>query len=422
MSRLLDALKRIEDQQVPVPVVPPVPEPRPSASEQEISATTHQSTDTPEPAATDEADTSAPPVDGSAIAEQSAATNGTTCPIEASPIDACTVEESTLDFAETFSPIDGSQETVEIALGEIALGETTGIDVVTFDACAPQWHDNAPPPDSEPADQTAPSDDATTATPAATVDDNDPPDSLKSLVTDGPSDETPRVQETVAPAQEAIVAVQEATVGPSQVEDVAEPIATNQTDATQSEPFHKLAKNIVQRLSGNGPWVLAIVSAETDYENRPVLNTLAQTLSAHVDGDVLLVAEDLVADDLVAKDTNDGFRERGDSSAMPTLAWACSAEQPGWHRLSWSDIDALEVSGETVDFGQLRDELPSTVSLALLDAGTPGTRRAERCLSSCDGVYLVVRLGHTPRDAVRAARCWIAGCHCRLLGCIAQDN
>jgi Mrp family chromosome partitioning ATPase len=73
--------------------------------------------------------------------------------------------------------------------------------------------------------------------------------------------------------------------------------------------------------------------------------------------------------------------------------------------LDESDLDRSQI-----------DELRKAASLVLLDAPSLAHEETLPLLRCCDGVYLVVRLGHTARRAVADAARLLRASGCRLLG------
>ncbi len=71
--------------------------------------------------------------------------------------------------------------------------------------------------------------------------------------------------------------------------------------------------------------------------------------------------------------------------------------------------------------GTLVAELRNHYRLVLVDAASLRYPEAAPLAAWCDGAYLVVRLGSTPRRAVGEAAAAIQQCQGRLRGCIAVD-
>jgi len=65
------------------------------------------------------------------------------------------------------------------------------------------------------------------------------------------------------------------------------------------------------------------------------------------------------------------------------------------------------------------EELREGWSLVLLDMASLAHAEVAPLLGHCDGTYLVVRLGYTPRRAVTEAARVIRTVGGRLLGCVA---
>ncbi len=70
-------------------------------------------------------------------------------------------------------------------------------------------------------------------------------------------------------------------------------------------------------------------------------------------------------------------------------------------------------------FSELLENLRREYGLVLVDAASLSREESIPMVRYCEGVYLVVRLGHSTRRTVRESRKVIAEAGGNLLGCIA---
>ncbi|MCE5268665.1 MAG: hypothetical protein LLG00_12345 [Planctomycetaceae bacterium] len=175
----------------------------------------------------------------------------------------------------------------------------------------------------------------------------------------------------------------------------------------------ELAEAIRWRLSGDRSSVVAITSPATADGKTSLVLGLARELAPRVPRGVLVVDADPLDAGLTARlrPTVEGAHELGEggTTIWPTDIQGLSvlpivrSEHVSlrWHSPSW--------------IADLRDRWP----LVLLDCPSLEHAETSLMLRECDGVYLVVRLGHTSRRAVVEASEVIHACGGRLLGCIA---
>jgi Mrp family chromosome partitioning ATPase len=169
----------------------------------------------------------------------------------------------------------------------------------------------------------------------------------------------------------------------------------------------KLAEAITRRLAAGRASVVAITSPGDGDGKTRVMTVLAPELARRISGGVLAVDADFRNADLTSLLTLAASRTpEGVSLVYPTDLPGLSVlpRPPG---LQWRYLDAAWVE-------QVREDWP----LAILDLASLEHPETNALLRHCDGVCLVVRLGHTARRAVGEAGRVIAANGGRLWGSI----
>jgi Mrp family chromosome partitioning ATPase len=188
-------------------------------------------------------------------------------------------------------------------------------------------------------------------------------------------------------------------------------------DAEKNTACAKMADAIVRQLSGgqdepSRAWarhqVVAWTSTGDGDGKTDLLLLLAPRLAERIAGGVLAVDADPSQSDLTKRlDV-----PRGSNVSRPALIYPTNVDR-------LSVLPALRgVRSRTFDPSWI-DELREAWPLTILDMNSLAAEEAATLANCCDAVYLVVRLGFTPRrDLSKAVRAVRRGGG-RLLGCLA---
>jgi Mrp family chromosome partitioning ATPase len=165
--------------------------------------------------------------------------------------------------------------------------------------------------------------------------------------------------------------------------------------------------------------VIAITSpGDGDGKTSTVL-TLAPYLAKRIAGGTLVVDANTDKPDLTARLAMSALR-RGVSATSPATRGPMRNELLVYpttvERLSVLPASAGQRTGG-FDLS-LIDELQEGWPLVLLDMPSLAREESASLVGCCSGVYLAVRLGHTPRSAVARAARMIRQSGSRLLGCV----
>jgi len=170
--------------------------------------------------------------------------------------------------------------------------------------------------------------------------------------------------------------------------------------------YRDLADNILSRLPADDGAVLLFTSPDDDRQDPGTLVALAAVLSDRLPGEVLVVDCDFRRGRLA-----DHFGVHPDQGLADVLRGEAS----------WQDVvfrtgtDGLSVlpganssapdgrPPERLDPVPLLDELRRHYRLVLLDGASPAHAQTAAVARWCDGTYLVIRLGRTPRRGARQA-------------------
>jgi len=167
-----------------------------------------------------------------------------------------------------------------------------------------------------------------------------------------------------------------------------------------------LADAMLRQLSGDRPRVAAFSSPGDSDGKTSLLIALAPLLAKRIAGSILVVDANAHRPSLAARlGRPTGQRAEGSVLIYPTnlprLSFLPAPPQRESPRLDGSWIE----------------EFREGWSLVLLDMASLAHVEVAPLTRYCDGVYLVVRLGHTARRAVAEAARVIRGAGGRLLGC-----
>ncbi|MEN6457656.1 MAG: hypothetical protein ABFC63_01890 [Thermoguttaceae bacterium] len=179
----------------------------------------------------------------------------------------------------------------------------------------------------------------------------------------------------------------------------------------------ELAQSIRWRLPGDRPSVLAVTSPNDADGKTSLVIELARELAQRTPGGLLVVDADARGRGLIARlaeanvtttappETLSDNRGLVWPTTVPGLSVLSTSATPQpdcpWHNDAW--------------IASLRERW----QLTLFDCASLEQSETAQTLGHCDGVFVVVRLGHTSRRAVVAASQIIPACGGRLLGCIA---
>ncbi len=169
------------------------------------------------------------------------------------------------------------------------------------------------------------------------------------------------------------------------------------------------AEDILRQLSLERTRMIALTSPGDGDGKTGVLIALAPELAARTANSILVVDANFRKPDLTAR-----LRVPADNTA-DCQALIYPTNLP---RLSFLPAPAA-ARAQSRGFDPFRcEELRQGWSLVLLDTPSLAYPEAAWMTRRCDGVYLVVRLGHTARRAVAEAAHVVRACGGRLLGCL----
>jgi Mrp family chromosome partitioning ATPase len=188
----------------------------------------------------------------------------------------------------------------------------------------------------------------------------------------------------------------------------------------------RLIEHVLWQVSRGGPAVLMLTSPEDGMGTTDVLSVLAEALVERLEGELLLVDGDLQRPELssrwgVAADEGLGdvllgtarWRHVVRPTAVPRLSILPGVKRPAAeNRLPgrWNLVDALWQA------------LGNCYRLVLVDTASLAHEEAVQLARHGTGTYLVVRLGHTSRRALRESVEVLQRCGGRLLGCVVIES
>jgi Mrp family chromosome partitioning ATPase len=167
----------------------------------------------------------------------------------------------------------------------------------------------------------------------------------------------------------------------------------------------ELAKAVCRRLPARRPIVLALTSPGDGDGKTMLAQILAPELAKRAGG-------------ALAVDAN--FRNAGLTAQLTIPATSAPVDSSLIYPTDLAGLNVLPMSRQREFRGadpEWIEELRESWPLVLLDMASLEHAETAPLLSYCDGVCLVVRLGHTARRAVAEAVGVIAACGGRLLGC-----
>ncbi len=185
--------------------------------------------------------------------------------------------------------------------------------------------------------------------------------------------------------------------------------------------FDGLAEKVLAQLPPGRPASLMFTSPLDGDGKTQTLVSLAGALIQRADEEILLLDADMRKADLAARmgvETSVGLADVLTGAAgWPEVVRGTMLPRlnvlPGTKRFA---VDGR--TPEIVNLEPLLAELAEHYRLVLLDTSSLAHRQVAPMGRYCSGVYLVVRLGHTPRRAAREAAMAIEACGGRLLGSV----
>jgi|GEM_PF-3679064 len=188
--------------------------------------------------------------------------------------------------------------------------------------------------------------------------------------------------------------------------------------------FRDLADNILSEREPNHTLVIMFAAIDSDQGSQSIVVPLSEVLAERADGDVAVVDFNLDRPGLVCRlAVQPEFGLTDVLSGKVNCAEAlCETDTAGLFVLS--DVNALNVA--QLRCGDLKmepvlDELRRDYSVVILSAASPSTPEVAHVAPLCDGVYLIIRLGITPRRAALRAIRDIQRSGGRVLGCVLTD-
>jgi len=228
--------------------------------------------------------------------------------------------------------------------------------------------------------------------------------------------DSPEVRRAVRPTSTRGPAEQGGPVdGPGAAEQTAWP------SGGDLGPYREMAENVLGELRAGHSAALMFTSPGDGEGKTRVLVSLAAVLAGRGAGEVLAVDANFRRPELARR-----FAARVDRGLVDVLA-----HQAGWQEvILQTGVKHLSIlpggrfptddgrPPERLELAGVLDELRCHYRLVLLDAASLAHSEVAPMARWCEGTYLVVRLGQTPRRAVRQAIRVVEACGGRVLGCV----
>ena len=191
------------------------------------------------------------------------------------------------------------------------------------------------------------------------------------------------------------------------------------------QAYADLAGTIVSQLASHRSTVLLFTSPCDGDAEAGMLASLAATVAGQTTGEVLVVDANLPAPALteyLGVEAAAGLSDvlRGAAAWKEVVCRSSVARLsllPGSTRCG-ADGERVQSEHDPSSFAPLIRELREVYDVVLIDAPSLAHEEAARLAHHCDGVYLAVRLGHTPRRAVDEAVRVVGDCGGRVQGSI----
>jgi Mrp family chromosome partitioning ATPase len=191
------------------------------------------------------------------------------------------------------------------------------------------------------------------------------------------------------------------------------------------DQYGELAENVLGQVSPTEPAALMFTSVADGEGKTSASASLAVMLAERLAEEIVLVDADFrnpalaaffgVRADCGLVDVLTGAARGPDAAqatAVPGLSLLCGGRFP--------THDGCPPQG--VELSPVLEALRSRYRIVLLDTASLGYPEVAPMSRLCQGTYLVVRLGQTPRRAARRAVRLIQRCGGRVLGCVLTDT
>jgi Mrp family chromosome partitioning ATPase len=189
--------------------------------------------------------------------------------------------------------------------------------------------------------------------------------------------------------------------------------------------FGAMARNVLAQLPGEGPAAIFFTSPTDGEGKTETILPLAEALIEESGRRTILVDANLHRPDLTRE-----WRFNSRKGIFDVLAgeadWWEAVQETGIPKLSILLNNGLAtrqgIIAQPLAFSELLDNLKREYRLVLIDGASLAHQETIPMVRHCQGVYLVVRLGHSRPRAVREARRVIEQAGGKLLGCIAVGD
>jgi Mrp family chromosome partitioning ATPase len=215
---------------------------------------------------------------------------------------------------------------------------------------------------------------------------------------------------------------------PSTVADRLESVRDSNASVIASDSrkvaaaFGAMARNIFAQLPAEGSVVLFFTSPIDGEGKTETILPLAEALIEASGWRTILVDANLHRPDLT-KEWRFSTRKGIFDVLIGEADWWDAVQETGLPKLSILLNNGLPqenaIVAQPLAFSELLENLKREYRLVLVDAASLARDESIPMIRYCQGVYLVVRLGHSTRRTVREARQVIAQAGGNLLGCIA---
>lgn len=190
------------------------------------------------------------------------------------------------------------------------------------------------------------------------------------------------------------------------------------------EQYQDLAENVLAQLTPVSPAVLLFTSAGDGEGKTSTVASLAAALAGKVTEKVLAVDANFRSPALAGH-----FGIRADAGLVEVLngraSWREVVQETSVDRLSVLPGGRFHTNDGSlpaeVELASVLDSLRSGYRLVLVDAASLVYPEVAPMSRLCEGTYLVVELGRTPREVARQAVELIGQCGGRVLGCVLTN-